>query len=288
MLHHDFKPPETDAAFAAAQLPPPQSLGHLEARLAKDNKEIIAAQNLRYKIFYEEMGATPSAQARAEKRDFDKYDDVCDHLLVFDHSLGKDASAIVATYRLIRGDAAKKAGGFYSTGEYDISSILNFKGNLLELGRSCVAEPYRNRPTMQLLWRGIAGYVFHHKLDLMFGCVSFPGTDPKAHAQSLSYLHHFHPAPKEFSVRALESHYVPMDILPKEQIDAKKALLDLPPLVKGYLRLGGWFGDGAYIDRQFNTVDVFIMVKTDQVTDKYFRYYERTAAVAGETEGDAP
>ena len=259
---------------------PPQSLGALESRLATDQAEIRAAQELRYKIFYEEMAALPSAEVKKQKRDFDKYDDVCDHLLVLDHRLGKGADAIVATYRLIRKEAAARVGGFYTAGEYDIAKILHFPGSLLELGRSCVAEPYRNRPTMQLLWRGIAAYVFHHKIELMFGCASFPGTDVAEHAESLSYLHHYHGAPEYLRPRCLDPYYVAMNTLPKESIDPKQALLNLPPLIKGYLRLGGFFGDGAYIDRPFGTIDVCVMVKTDEVTDKYFKYYERTAVMA--------
>lgn len=255
---------------------PSQFLGDLEARLARDEGEIEAAQRLRYKIFYEEMGAQPGASVLAEKRDSDAYDDVCDHLLVLDHRLGKGTDSIVATYRLIRKEAAQRAGGFYSAGEYDISNIEKFPGQLLELGRSCVAENYRNRPTMQLLWRGIAGYVFHHHIDLMFGCASFPGIDPAQHAESLSYLHHYHPAPKNVSPRALPERYVNMNLMAKDQVDPKRALLNLPPLIKGYLRLGGFFGDGAVIDAPFNTVDVLVMVQTDQITDKYFKYYERT------------
>ena len=256
--------------------PPSQFLGQLEARLAADESEIRAAQQLRYKIFYTEMGAKPNTEMAAQLRDFDKYDSVCDHLLVFDHTLGNGPDAIIATYRLIRKSAADLVGGFYSAGEYDISKILRFNGNLLELGRSCVLPAYRTRPTMQLLWRGIAGYVFHHKLDLMFGCASFPGTDPMQWAESLSYLHHFHTAPEYLAVRALPELYANMNLMAKSEIDPKHALLNLEPLIKGYLRLGGFFGDGAVIDHQFNTVDVFVMVKTDEITDKYARYYERT------------
>lgn len=271
-----------EAAIPSSDAIETQTLGQLEARLAESPAEIRAAQELRYRIFYEEMAAEASPAIKAAKRDFDKYDDVCDHLLVFDRRLGKGVEAIVATYRLIRKPAAQKAGGFYTANEYDISKIEKFPGTLLELGRSCVAEPYRNRPTMQLLWRGIAAYVFHHKIELMFGCASFPGIDAAQYAEELSYLHHYHLAPDYLRPRCLDPHYLSMDMIPKEAIDPKRALLKLPPLVKGYLRLGGFFGDGAYVDKPFGTVDVCVMVKTDEVTDKYFKYYERTAVMGGE------
>ena len=145
----------------------------------------------------------------------------------------------------------------------------------MELGRSCVDAAYRNRAAMQLLWRGIAAYVFHYQIDLMFGCASLPGTDPDAVAVELTYLYQNHLAPPALRPRALPHRFVEMQRLPPESIDPRPALAQLPPLIKGYLRLGGFVGDGAVIDRQFNTTDVAVVVKTDLVTDKYYRHYER-------------
>jgi len=128
---------------------------------------------------------------------------------------------------------------------------------------------------MQLLWRGISAYVFHYGIDLMFGCASLPGTNPDALAVELTYLWHNHLAPQELRPRALPNRYVEMRRLPATSIDNRRALAQLPPLIKGYLRLGGFIGDGAVIDRDFNTIDVAVVVKTDLVTDKYYRHYER-------------
>ncbi len=253
----------------------------LEVRLAKDESEILAAQRLRYQVFYEEMHAKPNDEVLALKRDFDAFDPLCDHLLVLDHARGEGAEAVVGTYRLIRKPAADAHGGFYTASEYDIAPLLALDGNLLELGRSCVHVDYRTRPTMQLLWRGIAAYVFHYDIALMFGCASLPGVDPSALALPLAYLHHAHLAPPELRPRALPERYVAMDLLPKEAIDQRAAIEALPPLIKGYLRLGGFVGDGAVIDHQFNTVDVCVIVKTDLVTDKYYKHYARTTRDAG-------
>lgn len=255
--------------------------GNLIIRLARTPAEIDAAQALRYRVFYEEMAARPSPEMAARARDFDRYDAVCDHLLVLDRSIEDGPRGIVGTYRLIRRSAADQAGGFYSADEYDLTRLHGFAGNLLELGRSCVDTAYRTRGLMQLLWRGIAGYVFEHDIGIMFGCASLPGTDPAALAMQLSYLHYNHMAPEDLRPRAVDSRYVAMDLLPPDQIQARAALSDLPPLVKGYLRLGGWVGDGAVIDHQFNTVDVCVIVKTDAVTDKYFNHYIRAARDAG-------
>jgi putative hemolysin len=249
--------------------------GNLGLRLAESPAEVDAAQALRFRVFYEEMGARADAAAAASKRDADEYDAVADHLLVLDHDLGNGAEAVVGTYRMIRREGARKLGRFYSESEYDVSALAGFPGEVLELGRSCVAAPYRTRGTLQLLWRGIAVFVFRHRIDLMFGCASLPGTDLDALAPQLSYLHANHLAPPALRARALPQRYVAMDRMPIAQVDMKAALVALPPLVKGYLRLGGFVGDGAVLDTQFNTTDVAVLVKTDQITDKYYRHYER-------------
>ncbi|WP_207480577.1 GNAT family N-acetyltransferase [Arenibaculum pallidiluteum] len=250
-------------------------IGHLEVRLAESEAEIDAAQALRFRVFYEEMAARPTSEMAARRRDFDAFDGICDHLLVLDHSRGAGPERVVGTYRLIRRPMAQRAGRFYSMDEYDVGRILAQPGEILELGRSCVDSGHRTRPTMQLLWRGIAAYVFQHDIALMFGCASLPGTDPQALALPLSYLHHHHLAPEEIRPRALPERYVSMDLLPKDGIDPRAGVAELPPLIKGYLRLGGFVGDGAVIDEQFNTTDVCIVVKTDLVTEKYYRHYER-------------
>jgi len=255
--------------------------GTLGVRLAEDPGEVAASQALRYRVFYEEMGAEPTPEMARARRDFDRFDDVADHLLVIDHTRGTGPQSVIGTYRLIRRSAAARVGRFYSAEEYDISSIVAYPGEILELGRSCVDAGARNRPTMQLLWRGIATYIFFHQIDLMFGCASLPGTDPDALAAPLSYLYYHHLAPPALRPRALAARYVDMRRLPAGEIDHAKALSELPPLIKGYLRLGGFVGDGAVIDHQFNTTDVAIVVKTDLVTDKYYRHYERQTREAG-------
>lgn len=251
--------------------------GNLGLRLAESTAEVEAAQALRYRVFYDEMGAHADAATRASLRDMDEFDAVADHLLVLDHDLGEGAAAVVGTYRLIRREGAAKLGRFYSAGEYDIAMLAAYPGEVMELGRSCVALPYRTRGTLQLLWRGIAAYVFRHRIDLMFGCASLPGTDLDLLAPQLSYLHANHLAPPALRPRALPDRYQAMDRMTLDPAETRAALLDLPPLIKGYLRLGGFVGDGAVIDAQFNTTDVCIVVKTDLVTEKYAKHYERTA-----------
>jgi putative hemolysin len=249
--------------------------GPLQVRLAMSPEDIEAVQALRYRIFYETMGAQPSPGMARLKRDGDPFDEFCDHLMVLDHARGSGADAVVGTYRLIRREAARRCGQFYSASEYDISRLAAYPGPVLELGRSCVDPAYRARAVMPLLWSGIAAYVFHYDIELMFGCASLPGTDPEQLAAPLSYLYHHHLAPLELRTRALPKRYVDMRRLDPDNIDSERTRSQLPPLIKGYLRLGGFVGDGAVIDHQFNTTDVCVVVKTDLVTEKYSRHYVR-------------
>lgn len=254
--------------------------GNLGVRIATAGWEVRAAQALRFRVFYGEMGAKADARTAESGLDADAFDAVADHLLVVDHDRGEGAASVVGTYRLIRRAGARALGRFYSEAEYDIAPMLRFaetegNGELLELGRSCTDAAYRTRGTLQLLWGGIAAYVFKHKIGLMFGCASLPGLDLDANAAMLSYLAQHHMAPEELRPRAVAARYVAMSRLEPGGYDAKRAMLDLPPLIKGYLRLGGFVGDGAVLDPDFNTTDVCVVVKTDQVTDKYYKHYER-------------
>ncbi len=250
-------------------------IDNVVVRLARSRQEIEAAQHLRYKVFYEEYKAVPTPEMAASRRDADAYDDIADHLIVVDESIADPEQRIVGTYRLLRQESAKKFGQFYTSGEYDISSLTGSDASLLELGRSCVLGDYRTRPVLQLLWQGITDYMLDHNIELMFGCASLHGTDIDGMAIPLSYLYHYHLAPADLRPRALPDLYVDMNIVPKDRIDHKAAFAMLPPLIKGYLRVGASIGDGAVIDRQFNTVDVCIVMPMSHVTARYKRHYSR-------------
>jgi L-ornithine Nalpha-acyltransferase len=260
-------------------------IGTLQVRLARTTADVRLAQRLRYNVFYREMSATPSFTAQFRQRDEDSYDAVCDHLLVLDNEIDATAGVgwnggrkprVVGTYRVLRQEVAERGSGFYTQGEYDIAPLLKARATthkFMELGRSCVLKPYRNKRTVELLWHGLWTYVREHKVDVMIGCASFEGTDPDAHAMALSFLHHHALAPPEWRVRAHDHLHVPMDRLPKDRIDAKSALKALPPLIKGYLRLGAFVGDGAVIDRQFGTTDVLICLPVEKIDPRYFEHF---------------
>lgn len=259
-------------------------IGSLEVRLATTAKEIRRAQKLRFKVFYEEMSAAPNAQALLSRRDVDDYDAWCDHLLVLDHDVKAKPfrsakPQVVGTYRLLRQEVADRHTGFYTAGEYDIAPLIKSHPGLrfLELGRSCVLKPYRNKRTVELLWHGIWTYVLHHRIDVMIGCASLEGTDPQGLALPLSFLHHYAPAPDEWQASALPERFTKMDLLPKEAVDPKAALHALPPMIKGYLRLGASFGRGAVIDRQFGTTDVLVILPVSAINPRYIGHFGPSA-----------
>jgi putative hemolysin len=249
--------------------------GALEVRLAETEHEVEQAQRLRFKVFYEEMSAVPSPKMRETARDFDKYDDVCDHLLVVDRDAHDEDGQplVVGTYRLTRKKDADKVGGFYTSSEYDLTRMvrgLPADTKYLELGRSCILKSYRARPgTMQLLWKGLLAYVARFDIDLMFGCASLPGIDVAQMALPLAYLHHFHAMPGHLRVRAQPELYVEMNCLPKDAIDEREGIRSLPAMLKGYVRAGCCVGEGAVVDKQFGTTDVFIYFPMSGLDARY-------------------
>jgi L-ornithine Nalpha-acyltransferase len=245
----------------------------ISVRLAASAAEVEAAQRLRYEVFYEEYGARADEDMLRTRRDVDTYDEYADHLIVVDDSGPREK--IVGTYRLIRREAANKVGQFYSSSEYDMAHVLKMIEKPLELGRSCVLADYRTRPVLQLLWQGIADYITEHDIELMFGCASLHSTDIKSISKPLSYLYHYHLAPEPLRPRAIKGRYINMNIIPREDIDARRVFAELPPLIKGYLRAGASIGDGAVIDEQFNTTDICVVVQTHLLADRYRKHYER-------------
>ena len=255
-------------------------IGTLEVRLARNPAEVAAAQEVRYRVFYDELGARQFDLNSTAGRDADRFDEVCDHLLVFDTSLpGPDHRRIVGTYRLLRQEIAVAAGGFYSDGEFELKKLVaRHPGQrFLELGRSCVLPEYRSKRTIEILWQGIWAYINHHRVGVMTGCASFQGTVPAAHAEALSFLAHNCRASLEWDVRAVPGRYCPMDLVPAEAIGMKSALAAMPPLIKGYLRVGAKIGDGCVIDHQFGTVDVFIVMPVQEIAARYVSYYSGEA-----------
>jgi putative hemolysin len=231
---------------------------------------------VRYRVFVEEMQATLPPEAMRRRRDVDAYDAICDHLLVLDNSIEGDVEdQIVGTYRLLRQEVALANGGFYSAAEFHIEPLLarHPDKQFMELGRSCVLPDYRTRRVVELLWQGNWAYALRHGMNAMFGCASFPGVLPEEHALALSFLHHTVPAVGEWAVSAKPELYRQMDLMPIEGVNTRKALSSLPPLIKGYMRLGAMIGDGAVVDHAFNTTDVLVVLPIAAISDRYINHY---------------
>jgi len=255
--------------------------GQFLLRLATRPEEVLACQHLRYRVFYEEMKARPDVIAQTRRLDRDHYDDLCDHLVVVhagtsphDDPIMLDDGELIGTYRLLRQEIADANGGLYSQREFDVAPLLAAHRGLrfLELGRSCVLKPFRTKPVLELLWQGIWNYVRAHGMDVMLGCASLEGTDPEAHALALSVLADAIPQ-DEWRVRALPETRVEMRRLALTDGQKRRALVSLPPLIKGYLRLGCHIGDGAVIDAQFNTTDVLIILPVAAINSRYFAHF---------------
>ena len=243
--------------------------GKFELRLAQSRADLRAAQRLRYEVFIEELGGDGPLVDHDARLERDAFDEFFDHLMLIDKTQpeGSDKQ-VVGVYRLLRGDMAEKAGRFYSEDEYDLGAIKSGGRSLMELGRSCVHPDYRGSRAMYLLWNGLGAYVLDHGIEVMFGVASFHGTDIDAIREPLACLHHFHLAPADMRVRVLEPYFQTMDLVAADQIDQRRALRAMPTLIKAYLRLGGYVGEGAFIDRSFNTTDVFLLMDTRNISEK--------------------
>jgi len=248
-----------------------------ETRLARDQADVAAALGLRYRIFVRELGGGGAGVDHAAEIERDEFDAHAEHLLLIDHA--RENAPVVGVYRLLTESAAERAGRFYSAEEYDLSPLLRSGRRLLELGRSCLDRDYRGGVAMMHLWQALAGIVRERQVEVLFGVASFHGTDVAALAPSLSLLAHRHLAPVELRPRSRI--YQPMDLVDETRIDRVAAMVAMPALIKAYLRLGGFVGDGAYVDRAFNTVDVSLILDTTRLNLRHQAIYSRGPGGAG-------
>jgi len=236
-----------------------------ETRLARDEADIRAAQRLRYEVFVQEMGASASEADHAERLERDVFDPYFDHLLLLHEG------RVVGAYRLMRSDMATEGIGFYGASEFGLEKLKNQR--VLELGRSCVAKAYRGGVGMHLLWDGLGKYVTRHNIDILFGVASFQGIEIAPLKQALTFLYHKYLAPEDLRVRSKA--YISLDQMPWEAVDQRAAVKEIPPLIRAYLRLGGFVGDGAFVDTGFNTVDVCLIMDTARMVQRYKDFYGR-------------
>ncbi|MDX1737965.1 MAG: GNAT family N-acyltransferase [Alphaproteobacteria bacterium] len=249
----------------------PIFINNLEVRVTEDAELIYEAKRLRYKVFYEEGGAIADEATRILGIDQDLFDRVADHLVVLDHSTyGKPK--VVGTYRLTRESQSSRVGGFYSSQEFDLTRLEQKSAKLLELGRACVHPEFRNLKVLNALWCGISAYIDAYDIAYMFGCASFPGIEIDGVREAFSFLHHEYLAPEDIRPRALNDMYIPMNWMPLNEIDARRAFKSLPPLVQGYLRAGALVGDGAIADENFQTIDICILLDASYLQSRFLHH----------------
>lgn len=244
----------------------------LETRLATSELDLLGAQRLRYRVFIEELGGNGALVDHDSRLERDRFDPFFEHLVLVDPTRPQDTlDHVVGVYRLLRAERASAAGQFYSEDEYDITPLRDSGRPLLELGRSCLDARHRGGMAMVQLWNALIRYVRDHGIEILFGVASFPGTDPARHAESLSLLHARHLAPPDLRVRAHA--YQPMDMIPPERLNRRRAMVAVPSLIKAYLRLGGHVGDGAFVDHLFNTTDVCLVMDTAKINVRSLSLY---------------
>ena len=244
--------------------------------LAESEDDLRMAQALRYEVFVQELGGQGAGVDHAQRTEQDRFDAVADHLLLRD----LETDEALGVYRLMRSDQAGGRNGlgpgFYSESEFDLTALKTSGRQLLELGRSCVRADHRGGAAMFHLWTGLARYVAAHGSELLFGVASFKGTDLDQIAGPLSLLHHQHLAPQDLRVTARSSHS--MDLISKNNLDRRSAMVQMPPLIKSYLRLGGMVGEGAFVDHAFNCTDVCMIMDTAAMNARSTRFYQQAAS----------
>jgi putative hemolysin len=273
--------PDTDTDHGAVSASMDLNDSHFELALASSDAEIREAQRLRYDVFIEELGGDGTLVDHDARIEADRFDPFFDHLLLRDRrrAQGED---VVGVYRLMRDDQAGAAGQFYSEDEYDLGPLRASGRRLLELGRSCLHRDYRGGTAMLHMWNGLADYIRAHRIEVMFGVASFHGTDPDRIRGPLSLLHHRHLAPPDIRPEARAEGFQAMDLIAEADLDRKAAIRDTPALIKAYLRLGGFVGHGAYIDRPFNCIDVCLVMDVARMSERHKSIYTRASDTGGE------
>ena len=261
-----------------------------EVRLTRTAAEKHMVFKLRYDVFVKEEGAGATPEQHAIGEEYDDFDKYADYLAVFHN--GK----IVGTYRIINRTAAEKMGSFYTESEFNISKIKKAPVNIAEMSRACVAPEYReNALVMRMLWAGLGEYIVRRKIAILFGVASWVGNKPADSAQAISYLYYNHLSPNNLRATVIPEKFADgvnqklarMNILPAAFVDADDARKQMTPLIKGYLRLGATFGKGVFVDKPFNSYDVFVMLQVKNIDAAYRKHFLGSDKVLDADEFDA-
>ena len=249
--------------------------GRFILKIAETSEELHDEQRLRYKVFVEEMGANVADDCHASRMEYDKFDQDFDHLILIDSLNRNTAENVVGVYRLMLNTSVSKNRGFYSSSEYNLDKLIKADRKILELGRSCIDKQHRGGVALHMMWNGLAQYVIDNNVEVLFGVASFHGVDINLINHALSYLHYNHLAPVELRPIAIGENKIDMNILNKSDVEKMSALKQIPPLIKAYIRLGGFIGFGASVDVDFNSIDVCLVMDTKNMSEKYKKFYSQ-------------
>ena len=249
-----------------------------EIRFTQNKNELIESQKLRHKVFIEEMGGSKKNLSVVSNLESDKFDEFCRHLIIIDHKNSKQLpnGKIIAVTRLMLTKDSKNGIGFYSSQEFNLNPITSTNKECLEIGRTCIDHEYRNTLILHYLWIELGSFCSKRGVEILFGVASFSGNNIKKIEMALSHIHNDYLAPPKIRPMALEHGYIKMSIIPKDEINKSNALKQMPSLLKSYLRLGAKVGEGAFVDKEMNTIDILIMIDVSNMTNKYKMYYEKS------------
>ncbi len=231
-------------------------------RIAQTAEDVDNVKRLRYHVFYTEKGAKALGDMGRLSMDFDDFDDYAYHVMV-----ENEEGELVGTVRLITRDNVPQSKNFYTEQFYNLDVFLDNARPAMELGRACIAKDYRKGRVLNLMWKYTMGLIRELNIELMFGCASFLGDDIKEHAHALSYMHYNYLLPAELQPTITFEKTTHLDLLSEDEVDTQKALAGIPPLIKGYLKLGGRVSDRAVVDHQFNTVFTCLFLDIDFISD---------------------
>jgi putative hemolysin len=254
--------PYTERMTILAVAAGPQNLGHLQRYtllVATDGAQVRAAQRLRHEVFATELGA--NLHSSEPGMDIDPFDEHCDHLIIREELTGE----VVGTYRMLPPSRAVAAGGLYAETEFDLSGLSPLRGDLVETGRSCVHPEHRSGAVINLMWAGIARYMHLHGHRWLGGCASVPLADGGATAAGVWDLaRRKHLVPGSWRVRPRNPFHTDAPV---------PAKVEVPPLLKGYLRLGAWVGGEPALDPDFDCADFYVLLSLDRINPRYMRHF---------------
>jgi len=222
------------------------------ARFASSQREVLAAQALRYQCFN---------LLNKVELDVDDFDTICQHVLIENLETNK----LICCYRILNFENGKNISSSYSAQFYDLKSIESYSKPMIEVGRFCI-DPEVNDPSVVLTaWAALAQIVAQSRTELLFGCSSFEGIDKRKYVDSFALLRERYIAPVHWRPRIKSAKVFCYSKDLKCKVDKKKALINMPPLLKTYLSMGAWVSDHAVVDLNMKTLHLFTGMEISKI-----------------------